>query len=102
MTQVERRYNFTKVLQDVQKIFIRSFIIHLETGACVCKKYDEATRQWGIAIVRCWFKMGLQLVERRLKTLRRLFQPLPAEVWSMLKNSATLFASAPCQDVVDA
>ena len=34
--------------------------------------------------------------------LRRLFHPLPAEVWSMLKNSATLIASAPCQDVVDA
>ena len=35
--------------------------------------------------------MGRQLVERRLKTLRRLFHPLPAEVWSMLKNSDAYF-----------
>ena len=46
---------------------------------------------------------SLLFFERRcLKTLRRLFHPLPAEIWSMLKNSATLIASATCQDVVDA
>ena len=44
------------------------------------------TRQSSIAVVRRLFKVGRQLVERRLKTLRRLFHPLPAEVWSMLKN----------------
>ena len=35
--------------------------------------------------------MGPQMVERRLKTLRRLFHPLPAEVWSMLKNTDAYF-----------
>ena len=28
--------------------------------------------------------MGPKMVERRLTTLRRLFHPLPAEMWSML------------------
>ena len=46
--------------------------------------------------------MGRQLVERRLKHLRRLFHPLPAEVWSMLKNSATLIQFPPRRGVVDA
>ena len=43
------------------------------------------TRPSPIAVVRRLFKMGLKSVERRLiKTLRRLFHPLPAEIWSML------------------
>ena len=64
--------------------------------------FSEFTRQLDIAVVRRLFKMGLKSVERRLKTLRRLFHPLPAEIWSMLKNSATLIASALCHDLVDA
>ena len=66
------------------------------------EKPNMNTRQSSIAVVRRLFKVGRQLVERRLKTLRRLFHPLPAEVWSMLKNSATLIASAICRGVVDA
>ena len=44
----------------------------------------RTTRQFSIAVVRRLFKMGLQMVERRWNTLRRLFHPLPAEMWSML------------------
>ena len=33
---------------------------------------------------------------------RRLLHPLLAEIWSMLKNSPTLIASAPCRNVADA
>ena len=50
----------------------------------------KTTRQSEIAVVRRLFKMSRQLVERRLTTLRR-FHPLPAEVWSMLKNSDAYF-----------
>ena len=39
--------------------------------------------------------MGRQMVERRLKTLRRLFHLLPAEVWSILKNSDAYFPFFP-------
>ena len=43
-----------------------------------------------------------RIFHRCLKSLRRLFHLLAAEMLSMLKKSATLIASAPCQDVVDA
>ena len=66
------------------------------------QKLSETTRHLLIAVVRCLFEMGRKTVERRLKSLRRLFLSLPAEIWSMLKNSATLIASALCQDLVDA
>ena len=59
-------------------------------------------RQLVIAVVRSLNQMRPKMVERRLKSLRRLFHSLPAEIWSMLKKSATLIASAPCQDLVDA
>ena len=42
------------------------------------------TRQSVIAVVRRLFKIGAKTVERRLKTLRRLFHPSPAEMRSML------------------
>ena len=64
--------------------------------------FFHTTRQSEIAVVRRLFKMGRQMAERRWKTLRRLFHPLPAEVWSVLKNSATLIQSATWQDAVDA
>ena len=56
------------------------------------EKPNMNTRQSSIAVVRRLFKVGRQLVERRLKTLRRLFHPLPAEVWSMLNNSDAYFS----------
>ena len=49
--------------------FNRSHIRHLT-------KIYIATRQLGIAVVRRLFKMGPKMVERRLKTVRRLFHPL--------------------------
>ena len=57
----------------------------------VANVYDDANSKWAAN----WWNDAL-------KTLQRLFHPLPAEVWSMLKSSATLIVSAPCQDVVDA
>ena len=46
------------------------------------------TRQSEIAVVRRLFKMGRQMLERRSKTLRRLFHPPSAQVWSLLKKYA--------------
>ena len=46
------------------------------------------TRQSEIAVVRRLFKMGLKSVQRRLKTVRRLFHPLLVAVCAMLKNCA--------------
>ena len=59
-------------------------------------------RQFLIAVVRRFFKMGPRMVERRLKTLRRLFNPLPGKMRSMLKSSATLIQFSPLRGVVDA
>ena len=42
------------------------------------------------------------MVERRLKTVRRLFHPLLVEMCAMLENSATLIVPAPRQEVCDA
>ena len=61
-----------------------------------------STRQFGIAVVRRLFKMGLKSALRRLKTVRRLFHPLLVEMCAMLKNSATLILPAPRQEVCDA
>ena len=44
----------------------------------------ETTRQSGIAVVRRLFKMGPKSCLRRLKTVRRLFHPLPVEMCAML------------------
>ena len=63
---------------------------------------DASTRHFQIAVVRRLNEMGPKTVERRLNTLRRLFHPFLAEMWSMLKNVATLISYAPCRDVVDA
>ena len=60
-----------------------------------CKWNQFYTRQFSIAVVRRLFKMVRQMVERRLKSLRRLFHPLFAEVWSMLKNSDAYFPFFP-------
>ena len=60
------------------------------------------TRHLPIAVVRRLFKMGPKMVERRLKTVRRLFHPLLVEMCAMLKNSATLLVPAPRREVCDA
>ena len=65
-------------------------------------KLKKITRHSEIAVVRRLFKMGPKMVQRRLKSLRRLFHSLPAEIWSMLKKSATLIAFLPRHEVVDA
>ena len=49
------------------------------------------TRQLGIAVVRRLFKMGPKMVERRLKTVRRLLHPLLVEMCAMLKNDDAYF-----------
>ena len=59
------------------------------------KNAQTVTRHFQIAVVRRLFKMGLKKVERRLKTLRRLFHPLPAEMWSMLKYADAYFPFFP-------
>ena len=40
------------------------------------------------AVVRRLFKMGLKSVQRRLKTVRRLFHPLLVAMCAILKNGA--------------
>ena len=52
---------------------------------------EKITRRWGIAVVRRLFKMGLKSVERRLKTLRRLFARSAKILWPMLKNADAYF-----------
>ena len=52
---------------------------------------DNITRQLGIAVVRRLFKMGPKMVERRLKTVRRLLHPLLVEMCAMLKNDDAYF-----------
>ena len=49
------------------------------------------TRPSPIAVVRRLFKMGLKSVERRLKTLRRLFARSAKILWPMLKNADAYF-----------
>ena len=49
------------------------------------------TRHLGIAVVRRLFKMGPKMVERRLKTVRRLLHPLLVEMCAMLKNDDAYF-----------
>ena len=60
------------------------------------------TRQSVIAVVRRLFKMGPKMVERRLKTVRRLFHPLLVAMCAMLKNGTTLIQFPPRQEVCDA
>ena len=52
------------------------------------KILHASTRQSAIAVVRRLFKMGPKMVERRLKTVRRLFHPLLVAMCAMLKKSA--------------
>ena len=49
------------------------------------------TRHFAIAVVRRLFKMGPKMVERRLKTVRRLLHPLLVEMCAMLKNDDAYF-----------
>ena len=63
---------------------------------------DNITRQLGIAVARRIFKMGPKMVERRLKTVRRLFHPLLVAMCAMLKNVTTLIQFPPRQEVCDA
>ena len=63
---------------------------------------NTCSRQSKIAVVRRLFKMGLKSVQRRLKTVRRLFHPLLIAMCAMLKNVTTLIVSAPRQVVCDA
>ena len=44
------------------------------------------SRHFAIAVVRRLFKMGPKMVERRLKTVRRLLHPLLVEMCAILKN----------------
>ena len=61
---------------------------HLEfrlfVPGCEDNSDSESTRHSTIAVVRRLFKMGLKSVERRLKTLRRLFHPLLVGTCAML------------------
>ena len=61
-----------------------------------------STRHSEIAVVRRLFKMGLKSSLRRLKTVRRLFHPLPVEMCAMLKNGTTLIQFPPRHGVCDA
>ena len=60
------------------------------------------TRHLGVAVVLRLFKMGPKMVERRLKTVRRLLHPLLVEMCAMLKNVTTLIQFQPRQEVCDA
>ena len=51
-----------------------------------------STRRSAIAVVRRFFKMGPKMVERRLKTVRRLFHPLPVEMCAMLISDDAYFS----------
>ena len=61
-----------------------------------------STRRSAIAVVRRFFKMRLKSVQRRLKTVRRLFHPLLVAMCAMLKNGTTLIQFPPRQEVCDA
>ena len=54
--------------------------------------YLITSRQSAIAVVRRLFKMGPKMVERRLKTVRRLFHPLPVEMCAMLISDDAYFS----------
>ena len=60
----------------------------------LCRKacsFGTTTRQSEIAVVRRLFKMGRKMVERRLKTVRRLLHPLLVEMCAMLENDDAYF-----------
>ena len=76
-------------------VFLK-LLIHLLCSRTTMVISITSTRRYGIAVVRRLFKMGPKMVQRRLRTLRRLLPPLPAaELWSMLKNADAYFSLFP-------
>ena len=74
---------------------------HCKTNLCVLTNQElpssDANSKWtakwwsdGLKLCDSYFIRSLPRCGRCLKTLRRLLHPLPAKMWSMLKNSTTL------------
>ena len=107
-THAEKPGRNVKVVQKSCAPFIYNqsysrFLLFFGLRLTFCNMFSKfLTRHLGIAVVRRLFKMGPKMVERRLKTVRRLFHPLLVEMCAMLKNSATLIVPAPRQEVCDA
>ena len=71
------------------KIFVKIAFVNLEVVDSNC--FVLLIRHFGIAVVRRFLKMGPKMVERRLKTVRRLLHPLLVEMCAMLKNDDAYF-----------
>ena len=85
----------TPRLRPEKSLFTSSICSLLETSGRARRPpvpLKTITRQSAIAVVRRLFKMGLKSSLRRLKTVRRLFHPLPVEMCAMLISDDAYFS----------
>ena len=79
---------FDQKLKAIYRIYIIEFGFHCFSFTILVY---TSTRHFAIAVVRRFFKMGPEMVERRLKTVRRLFHPLHVVMCAMLNSDDAYF-----------